>query len=80
MRIGKQIVSIRVSRIERDRVGEISFSLSPIVAAPIDVTGKNKKSCIVRQTGPGGRELLQSAIVIPVAAEQKISHCEVCFG
>ena len=36
--ISEQIVSIRVSRVERHGGREVSLGLSPIVAAPVDVT------------------------------------------
>ena len=48
VRVAQKIVGIRISRIERERGGEISFGDGKMVAASIDVAGENEERRAVR--------------------------------
>ena len=58
VRIRKQIVGIRVPRVESDRGREISFRLGPIVTTSVDVTREYEKCGVIRETGAGNSKLL----------------------
>ena len=75
--VGQKIVSIRISRIEREGGGEIALGFVKMVAAAIDVAGENKKRRAVRQTRPRDREFCQSAVVIAQAPEEIICQGEM---
>jgi len=70
--VGQKIVSIRISRIERERGGEVALGFVKMVAAAIDVAGENKKRRAVRQTRARDCELFQSAVVVSLAPEEII--------
>ena len=78
--VGEKIVSIRISRIDREGGGEIAFGFGKIIAAAIDVTGENKKRAAVRQTWPRNGKFFQRAIVIAEASEEIIGAREMRFG
>src|SRR5256885_1531596 len=79
VRIGQQIVSIRISRVEGDRSREIALRLRPIVATSIDVAVENKKRRAVRQTRTRDGEFGHCAVVISMTTKKKIGFCKMGF-
>ena len=78
--VGQKIVSIRISRIEREGGGEVALGFVKMVAAAIDVAGENKKRRAVRQTRPRDREFFHCAIVIAQTPEEIIGPGEMRFS
>src|SRR5262249_44389725 len=78
--VGKQIVSIRVSWIERHSGAEILFSLRPVITASIDIARKDKERRTVRKTGARSRKFFFSMNNVSVTAEVIISHRKMCFS
>src|SRR5438034_7473067 len=75
--VGQKIVSIWISRIEREGGGEVTFGFVKMVAAASDVAGENKKRGAVRQTQPRDREFFQCAIIIAQTPEEIIGPGEM---
>jgi len=75
--IGQKIVSIRISRIEREGSGEIALGFAKVVVAAIDVTGENKKRRAVWQTRSRNCEFFLRAIVVAQTSEVIIAPGEM---
>ena len=78
--VGQKIVSIRISRIEREGGGEVALGFVKMVASAIDVAGENKKRRAVRQTRPRDCEFFHCALVIAQTPEEIIGLGEMRFS
>ena len=75
--VGQKIIGIRISRIQREGGGEITFSFGKMVATSIDVAGENEERRAIRQTRACDREFFQSAAVISLAPKKIIGECKM---
>src|SRR5439155_9109095 len=75
--VGQKIVSIRISRIEREGSGKIALGFAKVVVAAIDVTGENKKRRAVWQTRSRNCEFFLRAIVVAQTSEVIIAPGEM---
>jgi hypothetical protein len=78
--VSQKIVSIRISRIEREGGGEVAFGVGKMVATAIDVTGENEERRAVRQTWPRDCEFFLGAVIIAQTPEVIVGLGEVCFS
>ena len=78
--VGEKVVSIRVTRIDRERGGEVAFRFGKMVATPIDVARENKERAAVRQTRAGDGKFFKCAMIIAQTTEEIIGAGKMRLG